>query len=204
MYSMQQKMEQLIVDVAAHGYGICDDFLTTAEVSQLVARLKFRYEEGAFNHAKVGKLTDASLVETIRGDQILWLEEDSSNASERIILDKNLVLIDYINASCYLGIKHCEIHFAKYEEGKFYKRHRDSFEHKKGRVLSIIYYLNTAWQPDHGGNLVIYTNLDNVEQAISIAPLAGRLICFESEKLEHEVLATTVNRYSITGWMVNR
>jgi SM-20-related protein len=203
MYSMQQKMEQLIVDVAAQGYGICDDFLTTAEVSQLVARLKFRYEEGAFNHAKVGKLNDASLVETIRGDQILWLEEDSSNASERIILDKNLVLIDYLNASCYLGIKHCEMHFAKYEEGKFYKRHRDAFENKKGRVLSIIYYLNTDWIPAHGGHLVIYTNLDNVEQAVTIAPLAGRFICFESEKLEHEVLTTTANRYSITGWMVN-
>ncbi len=201
---MQQKMEQLISDVAAHGYGICDDFLSAIEVNQLVGRLKYRYDEGAFIDAKIGKLDSAALVTTVRGDQILWLEEDSLNQCERIILDKNIALIQFINETCYLGIKHCEIHFAKYGEGKFYKRHRDAFDGKKGRVLSIIYYLNEKWLPVHGGHLIIYKNIDGIEVAINIAPLAGRLICFESEKLEHEVAITTVDRLSITGWMVNR
>jgi SM-20-related protein len=201
---MQQKMEQLIVDVTTHGYGICDDFLTTSEVDDLLKWLNFRYENGSFKQAKVGKLDHATVAENLRGDQILWLEEDSSNDAERIILDKNLLLIDYLNVSCYLGIKHCEIHFAKYGEGKFYKRHVDTFQNQQGRVLSIIYYLNKDWQPQDGGELILYPNIDGVEETIVIAPLAGRLICFESEVLAHEVAVTHTNRYSITGWMVNR
>jgi SM-20-related protein len=201
---MQQKMEQLIVDVTTHGYGICDDFLTVSEVDDLLKRLNFRYENGSFKQAKVGKLDIATVAENVRGDQILWLEEDSSDVAERIILDKNLLLIDYLNVSCYLGIKHCEVHFAKYGEGKFYKRHVDAFQNQQGRVLSIIYYLNKDWQPHHGGELIIYPHINGVEESISIAPLAGRLICFESEVLAHEVAVTNTNRYSITGWMVNR
>jgi SM-20-related protein len=102
-----------------------------------------------------------------------------------------------------LGIVNTEIHFARYAVGKFYRRHRDTFQAQKGRILSVIYYLNVDWVPKNGGDLIIYSNKNGIENAITIAPIAGRMVCFESEKLEHEVAETFANRFSVTGWLKN-
>jgi SM-20-related protein len=68
----------------------------------------------------------------------------------------------------------------------------------------VVYYLNIDWIPADGGNLLIYSTENNVEKTITIAPLAGRLVCFESEKLDHEVTEAFAERYSVTGWLLNR
>jgi SM-20-related protein len=46
---------------------------------------------------------------------------------------------------------------------------------------------------------MIYLDAETVE----VQPISGRLVVFMSE-LEHEVLETKVNRYSITGWAHQR
>jgi SM-20-related protein len=51
---------------------------------------------------------------------------------------------------------------------------------------------------------LIYTTENNLEKTITIAPLSGRLVCFESEKLDHEVTEAFAERYSVTGWLLNR
>ena len=38
------------------------------------------------------------------------------------------------------------------------------------------------------------------EPLAKVAPKAGTLICFESERFPHEVLAAGSTRYSIAGW----
>jgi SM-20-related protein len=35
-------------------------------------------------------------------------------------------------------------------------------------------------------------------------PEAGRLVCFRSDLIEHEVLPATRERYSLTGWALDR
>ena len=102
-----------------------------------------------------------------------------------------------------MGIVDTEIHFAKYAKGKYYRRHRDTFQTKKGRILSVIYYLNFDWVQENGGNLVIYTKTNGIEEAITVIPLAGRMVCFESDKLDHEVTEAFFDRFSITGWLLN-
>jgi SM-20-related protein len=201
---MQKKYEQLVQDILSEGYGICDDFLSLEEVYSLLATFRQRYDKGLFAAAKTGKLDEVSLNYKVRGDEILWLEKGSVDAAELMLMDKTNGLIKYLNETCYLGIKGSEIHFAKYGPGKFYKRHKDAFQNQSGRILSIIYYLNVEWIPEHEGNLIIYKSADNVENAISISPLAGRMVCFESEKLDHEVTTTKVDRYSVTGWFLTR
>lgn len=42
-----------------------------------------------------------------------------------------------------------------------------------------------------------------MEESITIAPLAGRMVCFESDKLDHEVTQTYIEHLSITGWFLN-
>jgi SM-20-related protein len=204
MIVQEQQFELIIEGILANGYAICDDFLDTNEVANLLKTFSKRYEEGKFKGAGIGKQSEVHKATLIRGDEILWLETDSTNSAERLLLDKNLAFVKYLNQTCYLGIVDSEIHFAKYDVGKFYRRHRDTFQAQKGRILSVIYYLNVDWLPEHGGNLIIYTQENNIEQAITISPIAGRLVCFESEKLDHEVTETFAERFSVTGWLLNR
>ncbi len=203
MQSQEEKTASLIHGIIANGYGACDDFLSSEEVTMLNARFTERFDDGNFKEAGIGKQSEVHQAKEIRGDKILWLENGTTNIAERILLDKNQAFINYLNQTCYLGIVDAEIHFAKYDIGKFYRRHRDTFQAQKGRILSVIYYLNNHWQTENGGNLLIYTQENNIEKTISIAPLAGRLVCFQSEKLDHEVSETFRERLSITGWLLN-
>ena len=202
--TQEQQFELLIEGIVDKGYAICDDFLDTQEVENLLKVFSQHYKAGQFKESRIGKLSEVHKVVHIRGDEILWLKTDSTNVAERILLDKNQAFINYLNQTCYLGIKDSEIHFAKYAIGKFYRRHRDTFQAQKGRILSVIYYLNLHWISADGGNLIIYTQEDGLEKAITIAPLAGRFVCFESEKLDHEVTETFAERFSVTGWLLNR
>jgi SM-20-related protein len=203
MSEQEQKFELIIEGILENGYAFCDDFLEKSEVENLLKTLSKRYEQGKFKEASIGKLDQVQKNTEIRGDEILWLENETIDLAERILLDKNQAFVNYLNHTCYLGIVDTEIHFAKYAVGKFYRRHRDTFQSKKGRILSVIYYLNIDWIPENGGNLIIYTNNNNYETAITIAPLAGRMVCFESEKLDHEVTEAFSERYSVTGWLLN-
>lgn len=200
---IESPFEPIIKGILDNGYAVYDDFLSPLEVSGLLDSLSTRYDLGTFQHAGTGKSGEVKKSDLVRGDEILWLESDSMIPAERVFIDKNQNLIEYINSTCFLGIKGSETHFTKYGIGKFYKRHRDTFESQKGRVLSVILYLNSAWIPEDGGNLIIYLEKDNIETAVSIAPLAGRLVCFESEKLDHEVTETFKDRFSVTGWYLN-
>ena len=203
MIAQEQQFEQLIEGILENGYAICDNFLTKEEVDNLLLVFEIRYGAGKFKEASIGKLNETQKNIEIRGDEILWLESNSIDKAERVLLDKNQDFVNYLNSTCFLGIVNTEIHFARYAVGKFYRRHRDTFQAQRGRVLSVIYYLNVDWVQENGGNLIIYSNKSGVEKAISIAPIAGRMVCFESEKLEHEVLITLVNRFSVTGWLKN-
>jgi SM-20-related protein len=35
-------------------------------------------------------------------------------------------------------------------------------------------------------------------------PIAGRLVCFRSDVIEHEVLPSKKERLSVTGWMLDQ
>ena len=204
MLTQEQKFELLIEGVVDKGYAVCDDFLEPAEVENLLTTFAQRYQSGKFKEASIGKHSEVHKAAQIRGDEILWLETNSIDFAERMLLNKNQAFVEYLNRTCFLGIVDTEIHFAKYDIGKFYRRHRDTFHAQKGRILSVIYYLNPNWIPENGGNLIIYTSENGVEKGIVIAPLAGRLVCFESEKLDHEVSEAFAERFSVTGWLLNR
>lgn len=202
MTDQESKFEQLIDGIVSKGYAICDDFLSKEEVECLKVRFLDRIEAGEFKKANIGKLSESHHSSLIRGDEILWLESKTKDIAEKMLLDKNQSFVNYLNKTCYLGINETEIHFAKYSAGKFYRRHKDAFQSQKGRVLSVIYYLNMDWVTADGGKLVIYAQENGIEKAIEIDPIAGRLVCFQSEKLEHEVKETFVERLSVTGWLL--
>ena len=104
-----------------------------------------------------------------------------------------------------MGILFKEFHYALYPKGTFYKRHIDTFQNDDRRKLSFVCYLNEEdWQPENGGELVLYLNENGVETEKVIYPFPGRVVIFESQIIEHEVKPVNTRRMSITGWLKTR
>lgn len=193
--------EPIIDGILTEGYGIVDDFLTPDEVATLAGRLRTRRAAGQFRAAGIGN-QQVTVENTIRGDEILWLDEATATPDERAFLHRIDAFVQYVNQTCYLGLRESEFHYALYPPGTFYKRHLDQFWSDSRRKLSVICYLNADWQKDDGGQLALFLPQDDgTERRVTVAPVGGRLVCFESGRLEHEVLPATRERLSVTGWL---
>ncbi|CCH57002.1 2OG-Fe(II) oxygenase [Fibrisoma limi BUZ 3] len=200
---MDERFEPIIEGILADGYGVLDNFLTADEVVALTARLHERRAQGQFRPAGIGN-QQVAVEKQIRGDEILWLEKDTAVAEEAAFLARIEQFMDYVNQTCYLGLRDFEFHYAVYPPGTFYKRHLDQFRSDSRRKLSVICYLNDNWQESDGGQLTLFlpgTQPGQAEQNITIQPIGGRLVCFESGRLEHEVRPAARQRLSVTGWL---
>ncbi|MFD2571323.1 2OG-Fe(II) oxygenase [Spirosoma soli] len=198
---METLFEPIIDGILTKGYGVQDDFLLPEEVAALASRLHSRRAVGQFRAAGIGN-QQVTVESQIRGDEILWLEEATATPDEAAFLQRIGEFVDYVNRTCYLGLRDYEFHYALYPPGTFYKRHLDQFRSDSRRKLSVICYLNTDWQPTDGGQLALYVpQPGGSEETITISPAGGRLVCFESGRLEHEVLPATRERLSVTGWL---
>lgn len=196
--TLDDEFEKIIVGILNHGYGYSDHILSQTELQALTQTFEYRRQAGEFRPAAVGNRADKQILTEIRGDQICWLSEEALLPAEMTYFHKIQALIAYFNRTCYLGLLDAELHYAEYPVGTFYKRHLDRFKTDSRRKLSVICYLNQSWQADEGGQLVLFPTENQIE---NILPIGGRLVCFESDTLEHEVLPALRPRRSITGWL---
>lgn len=195
------KYEKIIDDLLLQQYSIVDDFFSTDEVNLLRQNLLSKYEEDEFKKSAIGDQFNEQIVKSIRGDFISWINESETNEPEKLFFDKIDEFTLYLNRTCFLGIQDREFHYALYPIGTFYKRHLDVFQNNDSRKLSIVCYLNDeTWLPEYGGELAIYKETEEIK----IYPLKGRVVIFESQILEHEVLPVKRERLSITGWLKTR
>jgi SM-20-related protein len=195
--------ERIIEDLLTQQYCVVDTFFDRNEVAALRLSLQEKLEEETFKKAAIGNKTNETIAKSIRGDFIRWIDEHKANVAEMIFFKRINNLIDYLNKTCFLGIRNKEFHYAMYPKGTFYKRHLDTFQNDDRRKLSFVLYLNDdQWSIDYGGELVIYQQNKYGETQIKINPVPGRVVIFESQVLEHEVKPVLKDaRYSITGWM---
>lgn len=196
---LQNSFPIIAAGIADHGYAIVDNFLTGYEVDRILALDSFAKNDG-FRQAGIGKHRNHQVNEAIRGDQIQWLHYDSAPDPIRVYLDRLHALRVFLKQALFLSLVDVEVHQTIYPTGSYYKRHLDQFKKDDHRRLSVICYLNPDWSEREGGQLRIY--LPNTYA--DVLPLAGRLICFRSDLLEHEVLPATRPRLSITGWMLDQ
>lgn len=204
-FTLNPAYEAIIDALMAQQYAIADDFFTADEVAALRKSLLEKYEEDNFKKSAIGNKADEKVIDAIRGDFILWLDEANAGEAERAFFSKVNNFIDYLNRTCFMGIANKEFHYAIYPEGTFYKRHLDTFQNDSRRKLSMVCYLNTEdWQPEYGGELSIYIDENGTEREEKIYPLQGRMVIFESRVLEHEVKPVKKERLSITGWLKSR
>lgn len=193
----QVSFESIISQILEQGYGILDGFLSEDVIKALNQSFIVHYQAQEFRQAGISKRHEVA--KSIRGDEILWLDKTNAAGAEMVFLDRLEQFMSYVNYTCFLGLRSYEIHYASYPVGTFYKRHLDKFRNDSGRKLSFICYLNQDWQADNGGELVLYL----LGEDKKVLPLGGRLIVFESDKIEHEVLPANRERRSLTGWLRN-
>ena len=198
--------ETIIAALAAQDYCISDAFFSQPEVAQLRQNMLLQYQQQDFHQAAIGNLDHEQVVQSIRGDQIHWLDESTHNPIEAIFFNKVGQFIQYLNQTCYMGIEESEFHYAVYTEGTFYQKHVDAFQNDDRRTLSMVLYLNEEdWQDDFGGQLTLYLpDAQGIEQELNVLPLVGRLAIFNSKTIPHEVKPVKHTRYSITGWLKTR
>lgn len=186
--------------LAGPGYAVTDQFLSQSEVNAILELEDFQKGSDHFKKAGIGKKQGLQINESIRGDYIQWVEKNTAPAPVKVYLDRLHNLVQFLNQALYLSLKDYEVHMTVYPPGSYYKRHLDQFKHDDHRKLSVICYLNNDWKEDHGGQLRMFLD-DTVRDFF---PLAGRLVCFRSDQIEHEVLPANRDRLSLTGWILDQ
>ncbi|HEX6226773.1 MAG TPA: 2OG-Fe(II) oxygenase [Chryseolinea sp.] len=192
--------EAIADGLAENGYAVADEFLTQGEVKDILNLKEFQTGSEYFRKAGIGKSKDHQINESIRGDYIHWIDKNSASGPVKTYLERLDDLIRFLNESLFLSLKDFEAHMTIYPEGSYYKRHLDQFNRDDHRKLSVICYLNENWTVGEGGQLRMFL----AGQTLEILPAAGRLVCFRSDQIEHEVLPATRARLSLTGWILDQ
>lgn len=187
--------ESIAVALEQCGYVVLPNALPE-EIAQALVTLSQITTHDDFQPADVGRGSEQSRNQFVRRDQIHWLEPNEPHA--RLWLDWAQALKNFLNRRLFLGLFSFESHLAHYPPGAFYKKHYDAFRGQSNRVLSVVTYLNRGWEPDQGGELVIYGADDSELQKVT--PAFGTLVIFLSEEFPHEVLPAVRDRYSVAGW----
>lgn len=178
------------------GYIVLDDFIDVNLTQQLYQHVT-ELPETVFNTAKVGRQQSTQKLELIRNDKTVWLSE--THPIEQAYLDAMDELKMLLNRQLFLGLRDFEAHFAHYPPGHFYQRHVDAFRGQSNRIVSSVFYLNSDWSEQDGGQLVLYsTDSDNLLETVT--PSFGSMVLFLSEQFPHEVRPARRDRYSIAGW----
>lgn len=189
--------ESVIDSIVNENYAVIDGFINDDLISGLRNILTENYENGEFKRAGIGKGEQQRLHSEIRGDNILWIENDSEDDFEKKYLSLVQEFMSYLNRTCFTGLSDYEIHYACYPPGSFYRKHLDCFKNDDSRRYSLIVYLNDDWKEEDGGQLRIYLK----NKTVDVLPVAGRAVCFPSQLLVHEVLPAHKYRMSLTGWL---
>lgn len=178
------------------GYFIQENFWPSDEALEIQTACHALLEQGSFQPARIGRGQEKQLKTSIRSDLIYWLEGDLPQALQKYLSDLEHYR-QQINQHLLLGLDHVEVHAACYPPGAHYDKHLDRHRDDDARTLTVILYLNQAWQENDGGQLVIDLPCGEV---IRVQPKIGTFVSFLSAEFPHAVLATERERMTLTGW----
>ena len=197
-------LETALGDLNSQSYFVWDDFLSPDEVASISLDYQKLYDEGAFSRAGTGNQSGKrNLSGGIRSDETYWLDPLALTLSQHVFWDRLEALKTRINEELFLGLWNLDGHYSRYPVDGFYHRHLDRFASSDQRTLSMVLYFNPDWHTGDGGELRIHGQGNPATQT-DIAPIAGRLICFLSASVLHEVLLTHQVRLSFAGWWKRR
>lgn len=155
-----------------------------------------QHDSRQWDRAGIGRKRDHHTNELIRRDTTHWLNGDTE--PQRKYVGGMEELKQELNRRLLLGLFDYECHYARYEMGAFYRKHRDAFRGRSNRILTTVAYLNPDWSASMGGDLVLYN--DDEQEIARLQPILGSMVIFLSEDFPHEVLPAQRTRFSIAGW----
>lgn len=182
--------------LAEQGWHTQAGFLTETQIRALKTELD-NLGDTQLTPAGIGNDRRHRIAPHIRSDKTCWLT--GQTPTQKNLLDKTAQLRQHLNRELYLGLRSYEAHYAYYKPGACYHKHLDAFQSNNARKISTVIYLNENWQPEYGGELILY-HPENNTILQRILPNAGTLVTFISEQYPHEVLPAIRPRYSIAGW----
>ena len=194
---MNNQFDLLIDSYLDNNIGIDAGFLNEELSKGLQQNILQLQRDEMMTEASIGNNEVKDPNQKMRSDKIYWMDKSHDNIYEQefLLLAENF--IDRLNSTCYTGINGYEFHYAVYEEGSFYKRHKDQFKNDSDRKYSLINYLNKDWLEEDGGQLLVYQN----ESVQKILPQSQTAVFFKSDEMEHEVTKANRSRMSISGWL---
>ena len=197
---MVSQVSEAMLDVIADalvdkGYILLSDIIPDYVSLALLEKVQAQRDID-FKKAAIGRGLDQQINPDIRSDKISWL--DNQDPIDREYLSMMSQLKDGLNRRLFMGLFDFESHYAVYEPGAFYKKHLDALHGSQNRILSTVFFLNSDWQENDGGELIIYDESDLPLEVVN--PKIGTLVLFLSERFPHEVRPTMKTRNSIAGW----
>jgi len=195
--TMNNRFDLLIDSYLENKVGIDTSFLNEDLSKGLQQNILQLQKAEMMSAAGIGNDEVKDAQQKMRGDKIYWMDKSHDNIYEQEFLKHIENFIERLNSTCFTGINGYEFHYAVYEEGSFYKRHKDQFKNDSDRKYSLINYLNEDWIEDDGGQLLVYQD-DKVQ---NILPQSQTAVFFKSDEMEHEVTKANRSRMSITGWL---
>jgi SM-20-related protein len=195
---MEAKFEELVEGFITGSVGISESFLTKQLSASLSGNLSRLNDGGLMTTAGIGNAQLKSETLSVRTDKTSWMDAGTKNEAEMEFLGMMNLFMSYLNRTCYTGLNACEFHYALYEAGTFYGKHKDQFRNNNHRKYSMICYLNDDWTESNGGQLIIH---HDGKEAQKILPAGCKTVFFQSDMLEHEVVKANRPRMSVTGWL---
>jgi SM-20-related protein len=194
---MSNPFDILIDSYLENNIGIDAGFLTEALSNGLQQNILQLQKDEMMVAAGIGNDDVKDSKQKMRSDTIYWMDKSHDNIFENKFLNHVEDFIEHLNRTCYTGINSYEFHYAVYEEGSFYNRHKDQFKNDSDRKFSLINYLNDDWLEEDGGQLLVYQN----ETTQKILPQSQKAVFFKSDEMEHEVTKANRRRMSVSGWL---
>ena len=194
---MNQHFDLLIDSYLENKVGIDPQFLSDTLSKGLQQNIYQLEKDGLMTAAGIGNEATKDANQKMRSDKIYWMDKRHDNIFEQAFLQQIEDFIDRLNQTCFTGINGYEFHYAVYEEGSSYKKHKDQFKNDSNRKYSLINYLNENWLEENGGKLKLYQE-DGVQH---VSPNAQTAVFFKSDEMVHEVMVANRSRMSITGWL---
>ncbi len=184
-------------DVAAlgeRGFVVLEGAVPVELALRARAQVEALAQSNQLTRAGVRRGGDHSLDPSIRSDSIGWVDQQTGGALGELHAFFE-ALRERLNREAYLGLRRFEVQAGWYPPGAHYSKHRDAFPGDDNRRVTASAYLNAGWRPEHGGVLRLH-----VEPAIDVEPIAGRVVVFLAERIEHEVVVANVERAAVTAW----
>lgn len=194
-----RKFSVAVTALYEQGWYVDEEFWPSAVSADLEALVIGATVDDHQHHWASAALGKARVLDPhYRNDRIRWLQPQRQ--TERDYLALMELYRRLLNRRLYLGLQDYECHYACYEPGGFYKRHLDGFRDARSRLVTTVNFLNSGWDTEDGGELVIYDPASPERELIRVLPRAGTFVSFLSEEFPHEVLPGRRSRASLTGW----